>query len=64
MHILKQSDDPLAKSIKIDWSTARKNPYADKITPQQRLRMMIELAFENSNMTKEQFRKEVDLVLE
>ena len=63
MHTLNQFNDPLNKKIKIDWSTAKKNPYASKITPEQRLKMMIEVAFEKSNMTKEQFKKEVDLVL-
>ena len=57
------NDDPLKKQIRVDWSTAKKNPYVDKITPEQRLRMMIEVAFEKSNMTKEQFKNEVDLVL-
>ena len=63
MHTLNQFDDPLNKKIRVDWSTAKKNPYAVKITPEQRVKMMIEVAFEKSNMTKEQFKKEVDLIL-
>lgn len=63
MNTLNQFDDPLNKKIRVDWSTAKKNPYAVKITPEQRVKMMIEVAFEKSNMTKEQFKKEVDLIL-
>lgn len=63
MHTINQLDDPLNKKIIVDWSTAKKNPYANKITPAQRLNMMIEVAFEKSNMTKEQFKKQVDMIL-
>ncbi|MCQ2609238.1 MAG: hypothetical protein MJ151_00355 [Lachnospiraceae bacterium] len=63
MHTINQLDDPLNEKIRVDWSTAKKNPYAERITPEQRLKMMIEVAFEKSNMTKEQFIKQVDMVL-
>ena len=63
MHIIEEIDDPLNKKINIDWSTAKRNPYASQITDEQRLKMLIEIAFEKSKMTKEQFKKEIEKIL-
>lgn len=56
-------DDPLKNEIELDPKSFKKNPFAKLITPEQKLAMIIFAAFEDSKMTKEQFKKEVDLIL-
>ena len=59
MHTMNRYDDPLDRKIKIDWKTAKKNPYAKLITPKEKLEMIIMAAYEESKMSKSEF---IDIV--
>ena len=63
MHIMNQSSDPLDKKIKIDWNTAKKNPYAKLITPKEKLKMIIMAAYEDSKLSKSEFVNIVESVI-
>ena len=63
MHIMNQSNDPLDKKIKIDWNTAKKNPYAKLITPKEKLEMIIMAAYEDSKLSKSEFINVVESVI-
>ena len=56
-------EDPLDREIELDPKSFRKNPYASMITNEQKLDMLLRAAFVGSNMTKEEFKNRVDLVL-
>ena len=57
------SEDPLKNQVRVNWKTAVKNPYIDKITTKDKIKMVIETLFEDSKMSKKQFMSEVSSVL-
>ena len=60
---MNQSIDPLRKKIKIDWGTAKKNPFANLISPKEKLVMIIKAAYQDSKLTKNEFIDVVESVI-
>lgn len=63
MRTLNQFSDPLDKEVIIDWTTAKKNPYAKLITPKEKLEMVIVAAYVDSKLSKKEFINIVESVI-
>lgn len=53
----------LDRKIKIDWKTAKKNPYAKLMTAKEKLEMVIMAVYEDSKLSKNEFIDVVESVI-
>lgn len=49
------NEDPLEKQVRVNWKTAVKNPYIDKITAEEKISMVIDALYEDSNLSVNDF---------
>ena len=54
------NNDPLNETKRVNWKTAIKNPYIDKISNEERVEMVLDLLYEDCKMSKEDFKELVD----
>lgn len=50
------NDDPLNETKRVNWKTAIKNPYIDKISNEERVEMVLDLLFEDCKISKDDFK--------
>lgn len=49
------NNDPLKETKRVNWKTAVKNPYIDKISNEERVEMVLDLLYEDCKMPKDEF---------
>lgn len=54
------NEDPLEKQVRVNWKTAVKNPYIDKISIEDRISMVIDALYEDSKLSIKDFTKVVN----
>ena len=50
------NSDPLDEIKRVNWKTAVKNPYIDKISNEERVEMVLDLLYEDCKMSKDDFK--------
>ncbi|MBR3289115.1 MAG: hypothetical protein IKI71_05085 [Lachnospiraceae bacterium] len=55
--------DPLNETKRINWKTAVKNPYIDKISNEEKIEMVLDLLYEDCKMPKDDFKVLIDKTL-
>ncbi len=54
------NNDPLNETKRVNWKTAVKNPYIDKISNEERIEMVIDLLYEDCRISKDDFKNLVN----
>ena len=54
------NNDPLNGTKRVNWKTAVKNPYVDKISNEERIEMVIDLLYEDCKIPKDDFKNLVN----
>lgn len=55
--------DPLNETKRVNWKTAVKNPYIDKISNEEKIEMVLDLLYEDCKMPKDDFKVLIDKTL-
>ena len=54
------NNDPLDGTKRVNWKTAVKNPYVDKISHEERIEMVLDLLYEDCKISKDDFKNLVN----